>query len=76
MNFITPITTNTFPNDPAIIMATNISSNLLQYFFELGPCQPGVVDMPGNKFLMTNGCSFHKEYYFKKLPDRKNIGRQ
>ncbi|KAL4126422.1 hypothetical protein QTP88_010644 [Uroleucon formosanum] len=32
-----------FPNDPAIIMETNISSNLLQYFFELGPCQPGVL---------------------------------
>ncbi|KAL4148699.1 hypothetical protein QTP88_002869 [Uroleucon formosanum] len=65
-----------FPNDPAIIMETNISSNLLQYFFELGPYQPGVLDMPANKFPITNGRSFREEYYYKKLPDGKNIKRQ
>lgn len=66
----------TFPNDPAIILETNVSSNLLQYFFELGPCQPGVLDMPSYQFPITNGRSFHEQYYFKKLPDGKNIRRQ
>lgn len=66
----------TFPNDPAIILETNVSSNLLQYFFELGPCQPGVLDMPSYQFPIANGRSFHEEYYFKKFPDGKNIRRQ
>lgn len=46
-------------------METNISSNLLQYFFELAPCPPGVHDMPGNKFPITNYRSFHEEYFMK-----------
>ncbi|KAL4126420.1 hypothetical protein QTP88_010642 [Uroleucon formosanum] len=32
--------------------------------------------MPANKFPITNGRSFREEYYYKKLPDGKNIKRQ
>lgn len=70
------IITDIFPNDPANIVKTHISSNLLHYYFELGPCQPKAIEMTNNTFPKTNGRSFHEEYYFKKLPDGKMIKRQ
>lgn len=60
-----------FPNDPAMMLCTNISRELFAYYASMEPCQPSKSQLIDCKFPTRQQGdrvrSFHDKYYFKEI---------
>ncbi|KAL4088600.1 hypothetical protein QTP88_023689 [Uroleucon formosanum] len=68
-----------YPNDPALVNSSEITSEYLSYMISIGPCQPLASNIPGKSFpkRKQNNIfrSFHDTYYYKMLPDKSTVKR-
>lgn len=67
-----------FQNDPGVFSyVQNISSEIVDYFFKLGPSQPSAYEMPNKCFPKDPlGRSFHDNWYWKQLPSGERVRRK
>lgn len=67
-----------FGNDPAIFShVQDLSTEIIDHFFKLGPSQPTAHEMPNKCFKKDSlGRSFHDSWYWKKLPSGEIIRRK
>ncbi|KAL4090434.1 hypothetical protein QTP88_025270 [Uroleucon formosanum] len=68
-----------YPNDPALVNSSEITSEYLSYMISIGPCQPLASNIPSKSFpkRKQNNIfrSFHDTYYYKMLPDKSTVKR-
>ncbi|KAL5236453.1 hypothetical protein ACI65C_003863 [Semiaphis heraclei] len=67
-----------FGNDPAIFShVQDLSTEVIDHFFKLGPSQPTAHEMPNKCFKKDSlGRSFHDSWYWKKMPSGEIIRRK
>ncbi|KAL4131100.1 hypothetical protein QTP88_008449 [Uroleucon formosanum] len=68
-----------YPNDPALVNSSKITSEYLSYVISIGPYQPLASNIHGKSFLKRKQNNiyrlFHDIYYYKMLPDNSTVKR-
>jgi hypothetical protein len=81
MDMFNEVTANfeRYPNDPALVNYSQITSEYFAYMISIGPCQPLTSDLPGKlsfKRKQNNIVrSFNDNYYYKVSPDKSTVKR-
>jgi len=69
----------TFPNDPALLLCSNISIERFSQIAHQEPCQPQPVELKDGKFPSRkqgqHSRSFHEQHYFKKIATGEFVRR-
>lgn len=70
----------TFPNDPALLLCSNISIERFSQIAHQEPCQPQPVELKDGKFPSRkqgqHSRSFHEQHYFKKIATGEFVRRK